>query len=310
VLQITKAVVFVPDAEAIVFDVQRFSVHDGPGIRTTVFFKGCPMRCRWCQNPEALRPQPEIAFYADRCRNSRDCWPACPLEAVQWNGDRIIRQRCDACGRCAEACAYEALRVVGRKTSADALLEEVLRDAAFYRTSGGGVTLSGGEPTLQMEFIGAFARRCRERGVTVGLQTCGFFRWDAFAAHLPSFDFIQFDLKLMDADAHREATGVDNGVILENARRLAAAGAPVMFRMPVVPGITDTEINLQQVAAFLRELGRPAIHLLPYHAMGEAKLARIGNPLPPLGLTDGKLAAESLSRAAEVLRREALEVTT
>jgi pyruvate formate lyase activating enzyme len=131
-----------------------------------------------------------------------------------------------------------------------------------------------------------------------------------FAAHLPSFAFIQFDLKLMDAELHRDATGVDNGMILENARRLAAAGAPVMFRMPVVPGITDTEINLQQVAAFLRELGRPGIHLLRYHAMGEAKLARIGNPLPPLGLADGKLAAESLSRATEVLRREALEVTT
>jgi pyruvate formate lyase activating enzyme len=300
----------VPEAEAIVFDVQRFSVHDGPGIRTTVFFKGCPMRCRWCQNPEALRPQPEIAFYADRCHNSRDCGPACPQEALQWNGDRIIRQRCDACGRCVEACAYEALRVVGRKVSADALLQEVLRDVAFYRTSGGGVTLSGGEPTLQMEFVGAFARRCRERGVSIGLQTCGFFRWDTFAVHLPSFAFVQFDLKVMDPREHREATGVDNGVILENARRLAAAGAAVVFRMPVVPGITDTEINLRQVVGFLRELGRPAIHLLRYHAMGEAKLARIGSPLSPFGVGDGALAAESLSRAAEVLRREALEVTT
>jgi pyruvate formate lyase activating enzyme len=307
---VSQAVLPVPEAEAIVFDVQRFSVHDGPGIRTTVFFKGCPLRCRWCQNPEALRPQPEIAYYADRCRNSSYCAPACPLEAVQWNGDRIIRERCDACGRCAEACAYDALRVVGRKVSAAALLEEVLRDVAFYRASGGGVTLSGGEPTLQMQFVGAFARRCRERGVSVGLQTCGFFRWDALAAHLRSFAFIQFDLKLMDAELHRDATGVGNGAILENARRLVAAGAPVTFRMPVVPGITDTESNLLQVTAFLRALGRPAIHLLRYHAMGEAKLARLGNPLPPLGLADGKLAAESLSRAAEALREEALEVTT
>jgi len=310
VLEVSHQVVLVSEAEAIVFDVQRFSVHDGPGIRTTVFFKGCPLRCRWCQNPEALRPQPEIAFYADRCRNTRDCGPACPQEALQWNGDRVIRQRCDACGRCVEACAYEALRVVGRKVSADALLGEALRDVAFYRTSGGGVTLSGGEPTLQMEFIGAFARRCRERGVSVGLQTCGFFRWDTLAAHLPFFSFIQFDLKLMDPEPHCEATGVDNAVILENARRLVDVGAAVMFRMPVVPGITDTEINVRQVAAFLRELGRPAIHLLRYHAMGEAKLARLGNPLSPLGLADGRLAAESLSRAAEILRHEALEVTT
>jgi pyruvate formate lyase activating enzyme len=300
----------VPAGEAIVFDVQRFSVHDGPGIRTTVFFKGCPLRCRWCQNPESLRPQPEIAFYTERCRDTRDCQPACTANALQWNADRILRECCDACGRCAEACAYEALRLVGRKVSVDSLVDEVLRDRPFFSSSGGGVTLSGGEPMLQMEFIGAFARRCEEHGVTVGVQTCGLFRWETFAAHLPRFAFIQFDLKLMDADQHREATGVDNRVILENVRRLVATGAPVMFRMPVVPGITDTDLNLGQLAAFLHELDRPAIHLLRYHAMGEAKLPRLGTPLAPLHLGDATLAGVRLSRAAELLRRAGLEVTT
>lgn len=300
----------VPNPEALVFDVQRFSIHDGPGIRTTVFFKGCPLRCRWCQNPESLRPQPEIAFYADRCRGTHECHPACERDAIQLNGDRVERQRCDGCGRCAEACPHEALRLVGRKVSIEALLEEILRDRAFYESSGGGVTLSGGEPTLQMEFMSAFARRCRDAGVAVGLQTCGLFRWDAFSSHLPLLAFIQFDLKVIEGDEHRRITGSDNRVILENARHLVAAHAPVLFRLPVIPGMTDLDSNLHQIAAFLREVGTPRIHLLRYHAMGEAKLPRIGNPLPPLGIEGDKVATERLSYAADLLRREGLEVTT
>lgn len=294
--------------QGIIFDVQRFSVHDGPGIRTTVFFKGCPLRCPWCQNPESVRPQPEIAFYADRCRDTGDCEAVCPREAVQAGADRILRERCDACGQCAAACPYEALRVVGRAVAVDDLLEEVLRDLSFYRATGGGVTLSGGEATVQMDFMGDFARRCKARGVSVGLQTCGAFRWPTFAPHLPVFAFIHFDLKLMDAEEHRRLTGSANAVILENARRLAEAGAPVEFRAPMVPGITDTGENLHRMAAFLRELGRPSVQLLRYHAMGDAKRARLGDRTPPVGGGDGGRAAESLSRAAAFLRAEGLEV--
>ncbi|MFI5398219.1 MAG: glycyl-radical enzyme activating protein [Candidatus Binatia bacterium] len=300
----------VPESEAIVFDVQRFSVHDGPGIRTTVFFKGCPLRCRWCQNPESLRLEPEIAFYADRCHDSHDCRAVCLHDALLWNGDRIARDRCDACGRCAEACGYDAIRLIGRAVSVGGLMQEVMRDVPFYEASGGGVTLSGGEATLQMGFIGAFARRCDQHGVRVGLQTCGLFRWESFAPHLPLFAFIQFDLKLMDPEQHRLMVGGDNRPILDNARGLVDAGAPVPFRMPIVPGITDTELNLRQVAAFLRDLNAPAIHLLRYHALGEAKLARIGHPRPAFQLSDGVDADESVSRAAEALQREGLEVTT
>lgn len=295
---------------AIIFDVQRFSIHDGPGIRTTVFFKGCPLRCRWCQNPESLRRCVEIAFYADRCRNARDCAEVCELEALRWEGDRIVRERCDGCGRCAEACAYDALRVVGRSVSLEELLAEVERDRPFFDSSGGGVTLSGGEPTLQMEFVGRFAQRCRDVGLSVGLQTCGAFAWPAFVSHLASFRFVQFDLKLMDPVEHRRMTGADNGTILENARRLVAAEAPVEFRMPIVPGITDTEANLGQLGEFLSELGVPAVHLLRYHAMGEAKLPRLGYPLQPFGVADGARAAESLARAAESLADAGLRVTT
>jgi pyruvate formate lyase activating enzyme len=299
----------VAGSDATIFDVQRFSVHDGPGIRTTVFFKGCPLRCRWCQNPESLRAQPEIAFYADRCRDGRDCRAACPRDALRWNGDRVDRGRCDACGRCADACAYEALRVVGRRVSVDDLVEQVLRDVPFYAASGGGVTLSGGEPTLQIEFIGDFAGRCRERGLTIVLQTCGMFRWEAVAPHLPAFTLIQYDLKLIDPREHRRMTGGDNAVILENARRMSMAAAPVQFRMPVLPGVNDDDRNLRAVAEFLRGIDARRIHLLRYHELGQAKLARIDAPFAPLGLGDGKTAAASLARAADVLEREGLEVT-
>ena len=296
--------------EPTVFDIQRFSVHDGPGIRTTVFFKGCPLRCRWCQNPEGLRTQTEMAFYADRCRDTRECRPACPRDALRWDGDRIDRELCDTCGLCADACPHQALRVVGRRMSIDALLELALRDVPFYRESGGGVTLSGGEPTMQIDAVSELASRCRDHDVAVGLQTCGVFCWEDVAPHLALFAFVQLDLKLMDREQHRRMTGADNSVILANARRLVDAQAPVQFRMPVLPGINDGEDNLRQVAAFLRGLGVHAVHLLRYHAMGEAKLARIGGLLEPLGLGNGEVAARSQKEAADFLTQEGLEVTT
>ncbi len=295
--------------EAIVFDVQRFSVHDGPGIRTTVFFKGCPLRCLWCQNPEGLRAEPEVAFYPERCRAARDCRAACPRDALRPDGGRVVRDRCDGCGRCADACPYEALRVVGRRVTVDALAAHVLRDAPFYAASHGGVTLSGGEPTAQMAFVGELARRCRDAGVGVALQTCGTFRWEAFAPYASQFELVQLDLKVIDADAHRRLTGGDNAVILENARRLRAAAATVQFRTPIVPGMNDDERDLRALAAFLRAIDAPAVQLLRYHAMGEAKRARVGLDAAPLGI-DGTRATAALARAADVLEAAGVQVTT
>lgn len=295
--------------DGLIFDVQRFSVHDGPGIRTTVFFKGCPLRCPWCQNPESLKPHAEIAFYADRCRSTGDCMTACPRAALLRGADRIVRERCDACGLCVPACAFGALQKVGRSVSVDALLHEVLRDQPFYGSSGGGVTLSGGEATMQMEFAGAFAQRCREIGLGVGLQTCGAFRWEAFKPYLPAFEFIHFDLKLMDPEAHRAIIGAENHTILANAVRLLNAGAPILFRMPVIPGYTDTKENLHDVATFLHEHRVRRIHLLQYHPMGESKLPRLGFPIPPL-LAEGQVNGSALAHASEFFRAEGLEVTS
>jgi len=295
--------------QALVFDVQRFSVHDGPGIRTTVFFKGCPLRCAWCQNPESIRNRAELAFHADRCRHTGACVAACPVHALGGGDGWVDRARCDACGVCVEACPHGALRVVGRSVGVADLLDEVARDRTFYEATGGGVTLSGGEPTLQMDFVAAFARRCAEEGLRVGLQTCGLFRWETVAPHLSLFEFLHFDLKVIDAEAHKRATGASNTAILANARRLVSEGAPVRFRTPVVPGHTDTAENLGALADFLLEIGVDTIHLLRYHAMGEAKLARLGHPSPALGLGPRARSPEHVERAAATLRDRGLEVT-
>jgi len=269
--------------EGLIFDVQRFSVHDGPGIRTTVFFKGCPLQCRWCHNPESIRPAPEVLFYADRCVESGSCLPVCPRGALVPGNVRVDRDACDGCGLCDDACPFGALKVAGRKVSVDALLEEVLRDRPFYAVSGGGVTLSGGEPTLQLEFALAFARACRAAGVGVGMQTCGAFSWDRVEPHLGLFAFIHFDLKVVASDRHRQLCGADNRVILKNARNLVEIGAPVQFRMPIIPDHTDDDANLRAVAGLLSGLGVDGIRLLRYHAMGEAKLPRLGRDLTARG---------------------------
>ena len=296
--------------DGLIFDVQRFSVHDGPGIRTTIFFKGCPLRCPWCQNPESLSPHAEMAFYADRCRGIGDCVAACSRQAVQLGAERIRRDQCDACGLCIPACPFGALQKVGRSVPLDALFDEVLRDRPFYASSGGGVTLSGGEPAMQMEFAGAFAQRCRESDLSVGIQTCGAFRWEAFASYLPLFQFIHFDLKLINPHAHRRVIGAENHTILANAERLLEAGSAVLFRMPVIPGYTDTGENLRDVARFLHERRVRTIHLLLYHPMGQSKLPRLGFPIPPR-FSEGKMdAANTTARASEFFRAEGLEVTS
>lgn len=294
----------------LVFDVQRFSVHDGPGIRTTVFFKGCPLRCPWCQNPESLRAEPEIAFVSSRCQRSGECITRCDRHALIPGAQRVLRDRCDGCGQCVQACAFGALELIGRTVTVAQLVDEVLHDRTFFETSGGGVTVSGGEPTYQLEFVVAFAAALRAHKISVGMQTCGAFRWDALAPHLALFDFIHFDLKLMDAEQHRALIGSDNRHILENARRLRGAGTPVVFRAPMVPGYTDTEDNLAAMAAFLKSCGVATLHLLGYHPMGEAKLVQVGAPIPPLALRDPLRGPALLARATERLRAHGIEVTT
>lgn len=275
----------------ITFNIQRFSTEDGPGIRTTVFFKGCPLCCAWCHNPEGLSPRPELMWYDVRCIAARDCLDTCPVGALELTpqGMQVDRQRCDACGDCVEVCPAAALEVIGQTWTLDALLAQVQKDTVFYETSGGGVTLSGGEPMMQAEFVRELCGRCKEEGLHVALDTCGAVPWSRYEAVLPLVDLVLYDLKIFDGEQHRDATGIHNALILDNARCIAAAGMPMWIRTPVIPDYTDSEKNVAALGEFITaEL--PTVQrwdLLAYTNLGQPKYRRLdrhylmeGAPLP------------------------------
>ena len=268
--------------EGTTFNVQRFSTEDGPGIRTTVFLKGCPLRCAWCHNPEGLSPRKELMWYDVRCIGTRDCLEACPVGALELMppGMRIDRERCDACGACARACPAGALEVIGREWTVEELLAEVEKDTVFYETSGGGVTLSGGEPMAQPEFVLALARFCHEAGIRVALDTCGVVAWERYERVLPLVDLVLYDLKIFDGERHWASTGVDNEAILENGRRIAAAGIPMWIRTPVIPDHTADAANIAALGDFIAAQ-LPTVQrwdLLAYTNLGQPKYHRLDRP--------------------------------
>lgn len=290
---------------AVIFDIQRFSLHDGPGIRTTVFFKGCPLSCQWCQNPESRDPGPEMAFYAESCQGCLSCRQVCPREAIL-EGDtaRIEFSRCDACGQCVPACPTKSLRQIGQEWSPDRLVEEVVKDRDFFQDSGGGVTLSGGEPVLQQGFLKECLPGLKEQGIHINLETAGKYPWERLAGLLDHLDLIFFDLKHMDDASHKVLTGASNQTILENFTRLAGEGTPLTARMPLIPGMNDAPENLRATARFLRTQGQDTIHLLKHHNLGEAKLPRIKSPLEPLGLP--RLGDEDYDQILATFAREGI----
>jgi pyruvate formate lyase activating enzyme len=267
-----------------VFDVQRFSIHDGPGIRTTVFFKGCNLECAWCQNPESQDVVPVVAFYQNRCKLDFSCAAVCPQNAIRKGCFRIDYERCTRCLRCIEACPNGALKLIGEQMETGQLFSQILADEAYYKDSGGGVTFSGGEPSLYPAFMDAMLDLCQARGIHTTMETCGTFSQKRWADILPKLDLIYFDLKIMDEAAHKAAAGVGNQHILDNARFLVAKGYPVEFRLPLVEGYTDAPDNLAQLAVFLEELGQTKLHLLGYHKMGESKIDIIQGSQIKLGL--------------------------
>lgn len=270
-----------------VLEIQRYAVHDGPGIRTVVFLKGCPLRCAWCQNPESLDPRPEIGHLAAPCIQCGACAEVCPRGAIRLTRERgieIDRAACARCGTCADECVADAMRRIGRELTVAEVLGSVLRDHAFYERSGGGLTLSGGEPFLQHRFAAGLLREAKRAGLHTVVETCGHFRWHQVEPALCDLDLLYFDLKVIDDAKHRSCTGVSNRRILANARRMVASDTPVIFRCPLVPDHTATNENLSDLIRFLRDLGQDLVHLLPYHPLGEGKLARAGSPLRPLGL--------------------------
>lgn len=269
------------EPRGLVFDLQRYSLHDGPGIRTIVFLKGCPLRCLWCCNPESQRMSPEVEFRDHLCRRCGRCRQACPLGAVNPDlhcppADKLDRARCTACGECARACPAGALRVVGEWMTVEAVLSVVRRDAAYYRRSGGGVTLSGGEPLAQPAFALALSRACHDANIHTAVETSGCAAWEHYQALLPYVGVFLYDFKHMRPADHKRQTGVDNELILANARRLAAAGASIVARIPLIPGHNLDDANLDATAAFVAGLGASEVHLMPFHQLGKGKYRRFG----------------------------------
>ena len=271
--------------EAIIFDVQRFSLHDGPGIRTTVFFKGCPLRCAWCQNPESWRTEPEIAFYKQHCRGCFDCLAVCRENAILQHADRRIDySRCTGCGECADACVQTALRVVGRVWTVTDLVRELVKDSDYFEESGGGITLSGGEPMQQAGFLDALLPELKRRHIHVTMETCGQFAWERIESLLPFLDLILFDLKVMAPESHQAFTGCSNGNILKNFVRLSSVFGNLQARLPVIPGINNGRTNILNTAGFLLRNGHDSICLLPYHNLGEAKISSLNTDQKRLGI--------------------------
>lgn len=268
-----------------IFEIQRFSLHDGPGIRSLVFLKGCALHCPWCQNPESQAMAPVIAFYHDRCKESFECTAVCPDQAIMRQGFRVDHQRCTQCGRCVDACAYAALELIGENLSPEQLMARLLVDRPYYESSGGGVTFTGGEPTLHPHFMKRVLELCVEAGVHTNLETSGTFAWAKWESTLRMLDLIYFDLKIMDPELHERHLGGGHATIMDNAAKLAAHGFPVEFRMPLVHDYTDTPANVEAVIDLLGELGQKAIHLLAYHNMGETKIDIIAGRQPKLGLS-------------------------
>jgi pyruvate formate lyase activating enzyme len=308
--------------EGRIFDLERYSTHDGPGIRTTLFLKGCSLRCSWCHNPESIDPRPELMFDGDKCLLDLGCVVACERQALRFLGrdgrpipatevaeyrgrrDRISArahdlEACARCGRCAEVCFARALELVGRILSAAEAVTELARDRPFYERSGGGVTISGGEPLCQPVFVAEVLAGCRALGLHTALDTTAHVRWPILEATLAHTDLVLLDLKLMDGPRHFEHTGVDNGLILDNAARLGEAMAArrlpddlgrgqagrygVWVRVPVIPGANDDEANARAGARFVRQhLARALsrVELLGYHPLGRAKLTRLNRADP------------------------------
>ncbi|MDO9128420.1 MAG: glycyl-radical enzyme activating protein [Anaerolineales bacterium] len=267
-----------PHITGTIFDIRKYSIHDGPGIRTTVFFKGCPLRCWWCHNPEGQAAEIEVIFRENRCIRCGACVGTCEHGAISWNGQGPLTdwEKCEQCGACAEVCYAEARQVVGREMTVVQVLTEVERDIPFYDESGGGVTLSGGEPLSQRDFALGLLKACKEKEIHTTLDTCGFATWDTFERLRGCVDLFLYDLKLVDAEKHRQFTGVSNERILANLQALSQHGHKIIFRVPIIPGINDDEETIRQIASLAASLPHlDGIELLPYHHIGVDKYARL-----------------------------------
>lgn len=267
-----------------IYNIQRFSLHDGPGIRTTVFLKGCPLRCQWCHNPESQSTVPQLSLFAERCIGCGRCMSLCDAHVLENNQHVIRYDACRGCGKCATACPAAALEIFGREATAQEIVEEAARDLPFYQTSGGGLTISGGEPTMQPDFAAEILTLAKARQIHTAMESCGHTAFSVLEKLLPHLDMILYDVKQMDSQLHKNYTGQDNELILSNLRRLCGKDqtVEVVVRTPVIPGFNDQKENFAALRDFLLTLERiPRVEVLPYNPLAGSKYPRLGMTYTP-----------------------------
>lgn len=298
------------DLKGLVFNIQRYSIHDGPGIRTTVFFKGCSLHCKWCSNPESISLQPEILVREARCNGCRRCIEVCSPGALSLasTGLWLDREKCDLCLKCIEACWEDAIEVAGQSMTLDEVVEECRRDEPFYHNSGGGVTLSGGEPLLQADFALALLGRCKALGINTALDTCGHVAWSVLEKALGIADLALFDIKHLDADEHRDGTGADNKLILSNLEKAMSSGkARIWIRIPVIPGYNDSTEYLQKLAGKLSGMKAEKVSVLGYHEFGRPKYQSLGKAYQLSGRKP--LESERINEIVDLFKSAGLDAT-
>lgn len=286
----------------IVFNIQKFSIHDGPGIRTTVFLKGCNNECQWCHNPESLEMQPQLQFFSERCIGCGACFQICPNQVHVLQDDKrvIFRDRCKNCGLCIDACYSGALEFAGKSMSSNEVIDEILKDKVYYESSCGGVTFSGGEPILQRDFLKELLINCKSLSLHTTVQTAGNYQWEWLSDLLPYIDLVMYDIKAYDSNIHKKYVGTDNKRILENLYMLSQSDQVIVVRTPIISSVNDSKEEINNIAKMIKDYPRLLYYeLIPYHNLGISKVIQLGQEYNYEFLTPPKEKMLQLAEAAK-----------